>query len=1340
MTTPAHPLTGYVARLLLGRVASTPRIQVAEALEATGVLLLSDIERFTTLVETFSVAGPAGLEELTWILNGYFADLADTVHVHGGDILYVAGDAFLCHWAATRESLGETVVRATQCGLDIQERLHDRQARPGTTILTRIGIGAGPLVTAFVGGTGGRWELVVSGQTLGDTIDAESRARAGQVLLHPAAMAAAANRVQASTDGDGFANVERITQPVPIRGLPPLAVIVDDDIIRPLCPPAVVDRLHVPDAQWLAESRRVSVLLADLPLLDSADPAAVARTQAAVRTFQEVVERYDGTIKVDVDAKGILLLAIFGLPPRAHEDDAERAALAGQQLAAALDSSGTPVGVGIATGRAICGAFGSAARRDYMVRGDAINLAARLMQVAAPGEVLCDEATVTATRGRMEFRTGATVSVKGRTTPVPTFHPVQRRDASKRDHGTMVGREAEQATIAAALSGLSSDRSATILIEADAGLGKSRLLAGSITAARAAGLDVLQAGADAIEQTTPFYAWRPVFLSLFDLAPGIEPAVAHSRVTERITALPGFERMAPLIGAVLPFPFADNDLTADMAGDVRAANTRRLLVALLRDAASTGRLVIALEDAHWLDSASWDLLLDATTITPLVTLVTTRPMSDPVPAGFERLAAAAGTQRLRLTGLTTPEMSALMGQRLGVAVVPDELAAFIQERVSGHPFFAEELLQAMVDRGAVRVSGGECEVGDLSALDLPTTVEQVIVSRLDRLTPAEQLCLKVASVIGRIFRSRLVQQAYPVTGEREHVPAHLVSLTGADLIGTERPEPDLAYLFRHVITRDVTYETMPLAQRRPLHRAVAEWHESQFQDLTPYYGLLAYHWSHAADPVRTAHYLDLAGRQAVRSGGFREATTLFTQALELMNGRAIPEDRLQRALWERDLGHARYYLSDIQGAKKHLANALAGLHKPVPSTEAAAIRGALAAAASQVMHRLRPAHYRGRRVAEREVLNHAVECYRILADAYYMVGDPPVWLVYGNMSALNVGEEAGDSPSLARVLMGTAMLVYIVGLTGAAAHYESRSLAMLETQDDLTARAHTWALRALLLAQQARWKESVESSQRALAMSRELGDAGMESHIVLVLSTVRHCSGDFVNAPAAWAALRDVAARTGNTMLHCWSLLDEVESLLAQGQLDQADRVLTDALAIETPAGDALMNMEKQHGIALVRQSQGRFAEALAAADVTFDYLSKTPPNGYYMADHFAVAVEVYLEALRRGASLPADRTVDVRRRATRGVKLLTKYSRTFVPVRARASLLRGQLALLDGKVDMARAAFERSVTLATAVDMSFERARALTELAGLDPSRAPSLRSEARTLFDSSGATGWPV
>jgi class 3 adenylate cyclase/tetratricopeptide (TPR) repeat protein len=1329
----AASLAGYLPAMLLRRLAAGP-IEAPEARRAPCAILLSDIQGFSRLVERLSARGRAGLEELTWRLNGYFADVVEVIDAHGGDVLYITGDAFYCVWpAGDGPSLADAVARAAQAGLAVQARVDQRPAGDGQRFATRIGVGAGELLTAYAGGLEGRWELIATGEALADVVAAEREAPAGTVRLSPSAWALVADRCDGRSLAGGGAELLRVRRAPPAA--PPTPAPADlGPAVRPFLPPAVLDREQVADQAWLAEFRTVSVVLADLPPLRDTEGASLAQLHAGVRAVQEVGRRYEGTVRVDVDEKGILLLAVFGLPPRAHEDDALRGVQAGRALADGLRALGLAAGVGVATGRALCGVFGSERRRDYMLRGDVINLAARLMS-AAKGDIACDAATVQGVRGRMAFEALAPIAVKGRERPVPVFRPQGRAEARTAATHAIVGREAERARLAGALAALQSGAGATVLIEADAGLGKSALAGELAARARAAGVQVLVAPSDAIERSTPYFAWRPVAAALLDLTPELDPAAARARVDQRMRGFPELEPLVPLLSAVLPVPIPDTALTAEMTGEVRADNTRRLLAELLRSAATSRPTLLVVEDAHWLDSSSWALLLDVLRgVRPILAVVTTRVSGAEPGVEHAALRQLAGPDRLRLEGLAPEETADLLRRRLGCEELPVTLARVVQDRSAGNPFFAEELLEALREAGVVRVADGRAVVGDLERVDLPGTVEGVILSRLDRLESGQQLCLKVASVIGRVFRARTLRETHPVAEERGRVPAHLAALTRLELTLPESPEPDLAYLFKHVVTRDVTYELMPLAQRQPLHRGVAEWYERHHAaDLAPHYALLSYHWARAGDPGRTAGYLELAGEQALRDGAFQEALVFFGQALALAHGGRLPADPVRDAHWSRGLGVAHYFLGDLPASRRFLEQAVAALDRPIPSGRA--VGGALlAAAGTQALHRLRPHRWLGRRREERRRLVAAADCYRILGQIYYLDGEPAEGLTYPTVRGLNVAEEAGPSPELARLLQNIAVVAGLLGRRRWADWYADQAVRMAEQEGQYAAGAYVWHIRAIGEAQVARWAAARAANDAALERIRKLGDYNLEAEAWVVRATITLCQGDYLAAPEAWSQARRLAERSGNAQIVCWSLLDEVETLLGRDDVAGADRVLETALAIPVSETDGSSILEKHRALALTRLRQGRAGEALAAADAVVEFITRHPPTGYHWADFCASAAEVHAELVAASAAGSEERRV-LTRKATRSCRLLRRLGRQFHNVRPRARLIAGTLAWAGGRRSAARRQWAEAARLAERMEMPFERAKALVAQARVAPAGGRADIAEAVAIFERLGA-----
>ncbi|MFX1412052.1 MAG: tetratricopeptide repeat protein, partial [Promethearchaeota archaeon] len=307
----------------------------------------------------------------------------------------------------------------------------------------------------------------------------------------------------------------------------------------------------------------------------------------------------------------------------------------------------------------------------------------------------------------------------------------------------------------------------------------------------------------------------------------------------------------------------------------------------------------------------------------LLLLLALRPLEAPPRPAHAALARLEGTETLRLEALSPVETVALAAARLGLApdALPAEVADLVRERAGGNPFFAEELAYALRDSGAIVVAEGTCTLaGDLATLRerVPDTVEGVVLSRIDRLPPERQLTLKVAAVIGRSFLYRTLRDVHPRQVVADLLQAHLDDLAQRDLTLLEALEPELSYLFKHVITQQVTYDTLLFAQRRELHRAVAGWYERVYdRDLSPYYPLLVHHWNRAEDVERECHYARLAGEQAAAQFANTEAVAYLSRALDLAPERD-PARRYTLLL-------AREQVYGLQGARRAQAQDLAAL-------------------------------------------------------------------------------------------------------------------------------------------------------------------------------------------------------------------------------------------------------------------------------------------------------------------------------------------------------------------------------------------------------------------------------
>ncbi len=1387
----------YLPRLLHDHLAQYADHGTARLQDAHVAVLLSDVQGFTTLVERYSRAGRSGLEELTWRLNEYFADLVAVVSAHGGDIVSIAGDAFLCVWHAdSAAQLPDACAAAAAAGLALQAQRVSNDGSHAIALDTRIGIGAGPAYLATVGGTQGRWEMLVSGPALEEAVASEARAHAGDVVMSPAAWSLVSARGTAHRNAAGALVLERMQHDD--RGSSSPRRPLSAEVLQAHVPPAVLDRLQSPSPTWLAESRAVSVLFTSIPpIAGGADDAmaALADTQQAVATFHDIVARYEGTAKLDIDGKGTLLVATWGLPPRSHEDDATRAVRAALDLRHELAKLNVLAGIGVATGRVICGAFGSDVRRDYMVRGEAINLAARLMGVASrdtPGTgIACDEATITATRGAIRFEGMQQVVVKGRDAPVSIGHPVARRDRSHASvdasasaaGGTRptvdmqstepttgpateptsapnapahaLGRSAERAQLHDAWRALRDDGTSSVrVIEGDAGLGKSMLVDELEHLASTEGAQVLRVTADAIDRATSYFAWRPLFSELLGISEEIGADLLNARKASLTTgsrkkashllgrlAVPkGMERLRPLLSSVLPVPFPDNDLTVEMTGDVRADNTRRLLVAILQHAVRDQPTLLIAEDMHWLDSASAALLHDvARDVQPLLVAATTRPASATNTAAIptsSRLLALPSTTVSRLDLLTDDETDRLIARRLGMDRAPAALCTYVRTRVAGHPFFCEELVHAMLEGGAVTMHDGECRLGDLQTLDLPSTVEGVIVSRLDRLSASQQMCLKIASVVGRAFRERVVRETHPVPEEAARVGEHLTALTALELTALQATDPDLSYLFRHVTTRDVTYDLMTRAQRQPLHRSVAEWMEAAHADeLDPVSALLAYHWSQAGNVAKSLTFLERAGEQAVRVGSFHEAAGFFEQALDASATSPALADTLRRARWQRGLGTARYFMGDLRGSREQLEQAVRALDRPVPSSAAGAGVALLRAAIRQAANRRFPETFQGRRRHEQPSVDDTTYCYRTLGQIYFLMGEPAATLGYLTVRGLNVAESAGPSPEHARILANMGTLTSLIGRKAWSDWYGARAVAMAERKGQYAAAAYVWHIDALREMTNGHIDRALKANDSAERLITQLGDFNLEMEAWSVRAMALATAMDCLAGPEVAERCANRARAADGAAIGCWAQLNLVDFALGRGDVASASAALDAALAWHTRPDDSTSTLLKARGVAVMRAAEERWDQAVAAARQVLDIVQQHPPTkAYFAAEAFARAVEVLADG-RRVQALPAEMVTaaDV----SRGIRQVRALARNFWHLRARVPFLEGVAAEGNQQPDAAASAYRRAADLARQQELPYERARALGAALSLrvEPERDASA-AELAVICRSLGVT----
>ncbi len=569
-----------------------------------------------------------------------------------------------------------------------------------------------------------------------------------------------------------------------------------------------------------AQYKQVTVLFADV--VRSMDIAAAVDMERLREIMTEVVERaaaavrrYGGTVEYYGDG----LMALFGAPI-ALEDHAFRACLAAlavqqdtKRLAAEVARrDGVPLRfrVGLNSGRVIAGDIGSGSLR-YAATGEPVGFAERMQSVAPPDEVMVSESTARLVEHTVTLAEPEWVHIKGADEPVRARRLVAinpRQGIIGRAEGSLVGRRWEMAALEAMVERAIGGRGGVVTVVGPPGIGKSRAAREVAALAAGRGVEVFWAFCESYASDVPFHAVTRLLRAATGVADVDGPDDQAARARLR-TGMPGadpqdlllLEDLLGIADPEVPLPHIDPEAR------------RRRLTALINatTVARTRPALYVIEDAHWIDAASESMLADFLTVIPqtnLMVLITTRPEYRGA------LTRGRGAQTIALASLGDSDTASLIGELLGSDPSVGELAAIIAERAAGNPFFAEEMVRELVQRGVLAGEYGSymCRA-DVAEVSVPATVQAAIEARIDRLNTPAKRTLNAASVIGARFGVGLLTALGidPVFDE----------LLGAQLIEQVRFAPAAEYAFRHPLIRAVSYESQLKSDRAEWHRRLA---------------------------------------------------------------------------------------------------------------------------------------------------------------------------------------------------------------------------------------------------------------------------------------------------------------------------------------------------------------------------------------------------------------------------------------------------------------------------------------------------------------------------------------
>jgi class 3 adenylate cyclase/predicted ATPase len=656
-----------------------------------------------------------------------------------------------------------------------------------------------------------------------------------------------------------------------------------------------------------AERRQLTVMFCDLvgstELSRRLDPEDL---REVMRRYQDtvagVVARFEGHVAKFL---GDGVLAFFGWP-RAYEDQAERAVRSGLAAIEAVANLKTEDGqvlearVGIATGQVVIGDIvGEVATEADAVAGETPNLAARLLEVAAPGQVVTGATTRLLIGEALDLEDIGTHRLKGFAEPVAIWRVVGESTAETRFEaahpGTrtrFVGREHELGLLKRAWQQAQAGIGQVVLISGEPGIGKSRLV------------DALSAELGDKARITlscsPYHtnsALYPLIVHLERVLRWQREDSAEVKLTKLEEALQDFSlppvEAIPLFAGLLSLPLPDDRYpTLNVTPQSQKQQTLDATVAWLLEEAERQPLLQVWEDLHWADPSTLELLaleIEQAPTAPILNVLTFRPEFQP-----------PWPQRSHMTPLTLnrlerPEVEALITLQSGSKTLPEEVVEHIVGKTDGVPLYVEELTKTILEADFLRERNGNWELaGRLSEVAIPATLQDSLMARLDRLPTIREVA-QVGAVLGREFAYEMVQAIVSI--EETKLQEGLAQLVDAELLYQRGRPPRAKYIFKHALVQDAAYQSLLKRTRQYYHRQVAELIEARFPETVQAQPeLVAHHYTAAGEADRAVDYWSKAGQRALVRSAYAEAVAHLSTGLDVLKPLAVSTERHQREL------------------------------------------------------------------------------------------------------------------------------------------------------------------------------------------------------------------------------------------------------------------------------------------------------------------------------------------------------------------------------------------------------------------------------------------------------------
>ena len=673
---------------------------------------------------------------------------------------------------------------------------------------------------------------------------------------------------------------------------------VDYDQPHSYTPKHLADKILTHRSAIEGERKLVTVLFADVAnftaMSEKLDPEEVHQIMdGCFKILMDEIHKCEGTIN---QFTGDGVMALFGAPV-GHEDHAQRACRAALAVQKVVANYGEKIKqqydalfqmrIGLNSGSVIVGAIGDDLRMDYTAVGDTTNLAARVEQHTEPGQIFLSGETQNIIRDYFESEPVGEMSLKGKKEPqsiyrlISEYSHVRNRFEAGLVRGVteLVGRKREITELNAVFQKVKAGEAQIVDVVGEAGIGKSRLI-----------YEFRESlGSEAIFLTglCMQYGGSINFLPVIDIvkaAFGIDRDMTEEEACKKIDvrATGELAQMIPFYRSLLSLKVEDPKFKA-LQPEGRKFGTFEAVKDLLISLSQENPLVVFAEDVHWIDKISEEFF---TFFSRCIHEHRIMMLAVYRPEGAPPWSQGIHYQRLGLETLSSKSSIHLVHNILGGLHLESALENRIVEKTKGNPFFVEEIVRELLERGDIVKSNGQyVSSRPIDQLQIPNTVQAVLAARMDRLSEDLKRTMQVASVIGRDFAFKILKT---ILGLGDELRGHLTNLVGLEILYEKALFPELEYLFKHALTQEVAYESLLKQRRQAIHGRIAQAIEELYVDrVDEHYELLAHHYSRGGNAEMAIKYLLLAGEKSNQQNAVRVALQFFEKALKFVKSENI---------------------------------------------------------------------------------------------------------------------------------------------------------------------------------------------------------------------------------------------------------------------------------------------------------------------------------------------------------------------------------------------------------------------------------------------------------------------